>query len=71
MREPAKRARAAKGDDPLVTVRLPGYLWADVKALAKRRGINRSAALRSLVELGLRATVSEKAEPKPILARRG
>jgi hypothetical protein len=49
-----RRPRAAGGGDPLITVRLPSPLLALVKAWAKARGINRSAAVRSLLELGLR-----------------
>ena len=45
--------RAAGGGDPLITVRLPASLLALVKTWAKARGINRSAAVRSLLELEL------------------
>ena len=55
-----KRARAREGDDPLLTVRLPASLFASIKALAKKRGINRSAAVCSLLELGLRSTLTEE-----------
>jgi hypothetical protein len=61
MRAPKqKRARASDGGDPLVTVRLPAHLFASVKALAKEKGINRSAAVCALLELGLRAAPSDK-----------
>jgi predicted DNA binding CopG/RHH family protein len=63
-----KRAGAAP-DDPLVTVRLPASLFMSVKAWAKRGGMSRSAAVRSLLELGLLAASSHEhtskgAEPK-------
>ena len=61
MRAPKqKRARASEAGDPLVTVRLPAHLFASVKALAKQKGINRSAAVCALLELGLRAAPSDK-----------
>jgi hypothetical protein len=65
MRAPklAKRVRAVAGGDPLLTVRLPASLFASIKAWAKHRSINRSTAVRSLLELGLRAALSDK-EPK-------
>jgi hypothetical protein len=66
MRAPKqKRARASEAGDPLVTVRLPAHLLASVKALAKEKGINRSAAVCALLELGLRAAPSDKGFPRP------
>ena len=54
-----KRARAADGGDPLVTVRLPASLFVSIKAWAKRGGMSRSAAVRSLLELGMQAAKTE------------
>jgi predicted DNA binding CopG/RHH family protein len=59
MNMPKKTGKSARGGDPLVTVRLPASLIVPIKAWAKREGINRSAAIRSLLEFGLDA-VSEK-----------
>ena len=56
---PKKRRRPAIGDDPLVTVRLPASLIVPIKAWAKREGMNRSDAIRRLLEFGLRS-LSEK-----------
>ena len=57
--KPTKRARAADGGDPLVTVRLPASLFVSIKAWAKRGGMSRSAAVRSLLELGMQAAKTE------------
>jgi hypothetical protein len=48
-----KRGRPATGTDPLVALRLPEEMTARVDDWAKERELNRSAAIRQLIELGL------------------
>jgi hypothetical protein len=51
---------AGKEADPLLTVRLPASLSLSIKSWAKQRGMNRSAAARYLLELGLQADVGKQ-----------
>ena len=48
------RGRPATGVDPLVTFRLPETEIADLDAQAEAAGLSRSAAIRQLVENGLK-----------------
>jgi hypothetical protein len=57
MRATRPKRLLADGRDPLLTVRLPASLYVSLKAWAKRRGMNRSAAVRSLLELGMAEAV--------------
>jgi hypothetical protein len=52
-----KIGRPATGRDPAVTVRLPETVLGDVETWAgkQERDLNRSQAIRALVELGLKA----------------
>jgi len=50
-----KRGRPATGKDPLIGVRFPPALTAELDAAAERDGISRSEAVRRLVEAGLSA----------------
>jgi len=53
---PKTRGRPATGRDPLVQVRMPPDVIQAVDRLAaKFQDLDRSAAIRSLIELGLRA----------------
>ena len=54
-----KVKRAESEADPLLTVRLPASLSLAIKNWAKHRGMNRSAAVRSLLELGLEADIGK------------
>jgi hypothetical protein len=58
-----KLGRPATGRDPAVTIRLPEKVLADVEAWAAKQDsdLNRSQAVRRLVELGL--TVKTPARP--------
>jgi hypothetical protein len=49
-----KRGRPATGFDPAVTTRLPEELIAAIDKWAERMELNRSQAIRRLVELGLK-----------------
>jgi len=51
-----KRGRPATGKDPLVGVRMPPALIAQVDAWASYQATGRSEALRRLVEIGLTRT---------------
>jgi hypothetical protein len=48
-----KRGRPATGRDPIFTARMPKALIGQIEALANAHDINRSDALRQLVERGL------------------
>jgi hypothetical protein len=48
------RPKKAGGVDPVSAVRLPSELTEQVDAWGEKRELNRSAAIRRLVELGLR-----------------
>jgi Arc/MetJ-type ribon-helix-helix transcriptional regulator len=50
-----KRGRPATGRDPVSAVRLPAEIAASVDKWAEDREVNRSEAIRRLVELGLKA----------------
>ena len=50
-----KRGRPATGRDPHVTARMPEDLIASIEAWAAKNGVDRSEAIRRLVELGLTA----------------
>jgi ribbon-helix-helix CopG family protein len=52
-----KPGRPATGRDPAVTIRLPEKVLDDVETWAAKQGgdLNRSQAIRRLVELGLKA----------------
>jgi hypothetical protein len=49
------RGRPATGKDPHVTARMPNELIAQVEAWAVANDSSRSAAIRQLVEFGLKA----------------
>jgi hypothetical protein len=49
------RGRPATGRDPVTAVRLPDSLTTAVDKWADAESVNRSEAIRRLVELGLRA----------------
>jgi hypothetical protein len=53
---PKKRGRPATGKDPILTLRAPPALTAEVEAWARRQPDrpSRSEALRRLVEIALR-----------------
>jgi hypothetical protein len=52
------RGRPATGVDPLVNFRLPVARISDLDEWAKEEGLTRSAALRHLVERGLKGVRS-------------
>ncbi len=52
---PKRRGRPATGKDPLVSTRMPTALIGDVDGWADKNGINRSEAIRRLVEIGLKS----------------
>jgi hypothetical protein len=49
-----KKGRPATGTDPLVGVRIPVELIAEIDAWAMPEQLTRSEAIRRLVELGLK-----------------
>jgi hypothetical protein len=51
----AGQLRYTTGRDPAVTVRLPSAVLGEAEAWATAHDISRSAAIRRLVELGLKA----------------
>jgi hypothetical protein len=57
MSESKKMDLHATAGHPVSAVRLPAILTASIDAWASARGINRSEAIRQLVELGLKAEV--------------
>jgi hypothetical protein len=59
---PKRLGRPATGRDPLVAVRLPEDLLAKVTRWANIYGMDRSAALRSLIDLGLQAPAKKRRE---------
>jgi hypothetical protein len=66
----AKEGPTVNGSDPILTVRLPASLFLSVKAWAKRKGMSRSAAVRSLLTLGL-TDLGTQTQPRPSLQSRG
>lgn len=53
--KPKKRGRPATGKDPLVGVRFPADLLAEIDTLAAERGMSRSDLIRVLTRNGLTA----------------
>ncbi|WP_168202952.1 ribbon-helix-helix domain-containing protein [Tardiphaga sp. vice352] len=54
--EPQKRGRPPSGGrDPGIHIRLPETMLAAIDARSAEEGINRSEAVRRLVEIGLKA----------------
>ena len=51
--KPKKRGRPATGRDPLVGVRIPVELIAELDGWAKHNSVTRSEAVRQLIEGGL------------------
>jgi hypothetical protein len=51
----AGAGRPATGKDPMLSSRMPAALIGEIEAWADAQGVTRSAALRRLVELGLKA----------------
>jgi len=52
---PKKRGRPATGKDPLVALRLPAEMIAEVDDWAARNAVaSRSGAIRALIEKGLK-----------------
>jgi hypothetical protein len=51
--KPKKRGRPATGRDPLVGVRIPTELIAEIDAWARRSKITRSEAIRQFIEAAL------------------
>jgi len=49
------RGRPATGRDPVFALRLSDNLRADVQQWAAKKGMSRSAAIRALIELGLKS----------------
>jgi hypothetical protein len=47
------RGRPATGRDPVIPVRMPAGLIAQVEAWAKKQASSRSEAIRQLIEQGL------------------
>jgi hypothetical protein len=62
-----KRGRPATGRDPVSAVRLPTELTTAVDKWGEANGVNRSEAIRRLVELGL--TVKATKPKQPLAAR--
>jgi hypothetical protein len=59
--KPKKRGRPATGRDPLVNVRLPKELIRKIEVWARDYpGMDRSAAIRCLIGLGLRTPLSKR-----------
>jgi hypothetical protein len=54
-----RRGRPATGRDPHVTARMPPELIRAVAAWAKHNKLNRSDAIRQLVERGLQAFIQD------------
>ena len=55
MTQKKKVGRPATGQDPHFTARLPQEMVDAIEAWATAKGINRSEAVRRLVDLGLKA----------------
>jgi hypothetical protein len=53
--EPKKRGRPATGKDPLVGLRIPDALIAQIDAWAARHDVTRSEAIRTFIEQALTA----------------
>jgi hypothetical protein len=68
--QPKKRGRPATGKDPLLTVRAPKAVIQAIEDWAAKNGISRSAAVRRLVELGLKVKTRAKSTIKPGLRLR-
>jgi len=51
---PKKRGRPATGRDPMLGFRSPGELTEQIDAYAEENGLPRAAAIRKLVETGLK-----------------
>jgi hypothetical protein len=66
-----KKGPTVNGADPILTVRLPASLFLSVKAWAKRKGMSRSAAVRSLLTLGLTSDLGTQTQPRPSLQSPG
>jgi hypothetical protein len=54
-KKPRGRPKKAGGVDPVSAVRLPSDLTEQVDTWGENRELNRSEAIRQLVELGLKA----------------
>jgi hypothetical protein len=50
-----RRGRPATGKDPHVGARMPAALIAEIESWSTANGMNRSEAIRRLVEFGLKA----------------
>jgi hypothetical protein len=51
---PGRRpGRPATGKDPLISLRIPEEIREEVTAWGIQRGMNRSKAIRALIEIGL------------------
>ena len=59
--KPKKRGRPATGRDPLVGVRIPIELIAEIDTWAKHNKITRSEAVRQLIEAALPKTLKRRA----------
>jgi hypothetical protein len=64
------RGRPSTGKDPHMAARMPPELIAEVEAWATANDTTRSAAFRSLVELGLTVKAPAKPVSKPARASR-
>jgi hypothetical protein len=63
---PKKRGRPATGKDPLVATRMPAELIKSIDNWgAEHADASRSAAIRRLVELGLKAPAKKSKEEPP------
>jgi hypothetical protein len=50
-----RRGRPATGTDPLISSRVPPEIVAAIEDRANKAGSTRSAAIRQLIEIGLKA----------------
>src|ERR1700730_12233356 len=57
--QPKQRGRPATGKDPLLTVRAPRAIIQAIEGWAAKNQMTRSAAVRCLVELGLKAEIKK------------
>lgn len=57
---PKKRGRPATGKDPLITMRLPEEMIAQLDARAAAANVSRSEIVRRMIEAGLRKRSGSK-----------
>jgi hypothetical protein len=50
----------SRGDAPMISLHVPHDLKAALASFAKTHGVNRSQAMRELMEIGLKAEQKEK-----------